>query len=155
MQQSYICSDFPLWATGEPLLYPKIENFLREIAPSTEVIHIFTSYQFNRRVMERFSNMDLPEEKIILNHTPIYFEPERWKKLTRGFPFEIYLDNVRKAAQLPIRKRFKFIINHSQFGDEVARFQELVQPNESCEISFTRRFLNCWFAYYNWSYDSW
>ena len=120
---------------GEPLLYPKIESFLKTIAQHTEVIHIFTSYQFNRRVMDRFSKMSLPVDKIILNHTPIYFEPERWEKLTRGFPFEIYIDNVRKAAKLPMRKRFKFIINHSQFHDEVARFQQLIEPNQTCEIS--------------------
>ena len=30
---------------GEPLLYPEIEHFLQEIADSTDVIHIFTSYQ--------------------------------------------------------------------------------------------------------------
>lgn len=120
---------------GEPLLYPRIGEFLQEIAQHTERIHIFTSYQFSRKVMERFSTLDLPADKIVLNHTPIYFEPERWLKLTQGFPFEVYIDNVRAAARMPIGKRFKFIINHSLFVEEIQRFQELIEPDETCEIS--------------------
>ncbi len=120
---------------GEPLLYPGIDQFLRDLAEHTEKIHIFTSYQFNEKTMERFAAMDLPREKIVLNHTPIYFEPENWHKLTHGFPFETYLHNVRLAVKVPILKRFKFIINHSGFVEEIARFQKLVDPDETCEIS--------------------
>lgn len=119
---------------GEPLLYPQIGEFLKRISEHTNVIHVFTSYQFSRQVMDRIAQMELPD-KVILNHTPIYFEPDRWHKLTRGFPFEVYRDNVRKAARLPIRKRFKFIINHNQFVQEISRFQELIEPDETCEIS--------------------
>ena len=86
--------------------------------------------------VDKILEIVLPHDKIILNHTPIYFEPERWLKLTRGFPFEVYLENVRKAVHnLPCKKRFKFIINHSLFVEEVQRFQERVEPNDTCEIS--------------------
>lgn len=120
---------------GEPLLYPGIEGWLARIAAATrDTVHVFTSYQFSRAVMDKICAMELPE-KVILNHTPIYFEPERWHKLTQGFPFEVYLDNVRRVARLPVRKRFKFIVNHGQFEDEIRRFQELVQPDETTEIS--------------------
>ncbi len=120
---------------GEPLLYPEIDSFLRDLAEHTSKIHVFTSYQFNRRTMENFSSMDIPWEKVVLNHTPIYFEPDNWHKLTQGFPFDTYADNVRRAVDLPLTKRFKFIINHSGFVEEVKRFQELIKPDKTCEIS--------------------
>ena len=120
---------------GEPLLYPRIGSFLRDLSKNTSRIHVFTSYQFNRQTMDRFAGMDLPLEKIVLNHTPIYFEPENWHKLTQGFPFEVYIDNIRNAVGMHLKKRFKFIINHSGFVEEVQRFQDLVQPNQTCEIS--------------------
>lgn len=119
---------------GEPFLYPDIGEFLHKMAEHTETIHVFTSYQFANKVMDKIAEYDLPN-KVVLNHTPIYFEPERWYKLTRGFPFEVYIENVRKAAKLPLKKRFKFIINHNHFIEEIQRFQELVEPDETCEIS--------------------
>lgn len=85
--------------------------------------------------MERLSEIEMPVDKVILNHTPIYFDPERWLTLTRGFPFEVYLDNVRAAVSWPVKKRFKFIINHELFVEEIARFQEMVEPDDTCEIS--------------------
>jgi organic radical activating enzyme len=120
---------------GEPLLYPGIEAWLQRVAAATERrIHIFTSYQFSRAVTEKIAQMEF-SEKVVLNHTPIYFEPDRWKKLTQGFPFQVYLDNVRRIAHLPVKKRFKFIVNHSQFQEEIQRFQELVEPDDTSEIS--------------------
>jgi len=119
---------------GEPLLYPRIGEFLREVDKHTNAIHVFTSYQFSRAVMLKIAQTELPDS-VILNHTPIYFEEERWLALTRGFPFDVYIDNVRVAASMDVRKRFKFIINHEEFVEEIQRFQELVQPNDTCEIS--------------------
>jgi len=120
---------------GEPLLYPGFEAWTRRIASATaSSIHVFTSYQFSRTVMDRVAEMDLPDT-VILNHTPIYFEPERWHRLTQGFPFEVYLDNVRRAAKLPVRKRFKFIVNHGSLDDEIRRFRELVEPDDTSEIT--------------------
>ena len=119
---------------GEPLLSPDIEPLLSEIAKHTQTIHVFTSYQFSRRVMDKIARFKFPEQ-VVLNHTPIYFEPERWHKLTQGFPFDVYIDNVRRAALMPVRKRFKFIVNHKLFAEEIARFREYITPNESCEVS--------------------
>ncbi len=120
---------------GEPMRHPEIGELVGRIAEHCEEINLFTSYQFGREVVERFGALDLPLEKLRLNHTPIYFEPERWHKLTQGFPFPIYLDNVRAAVRLPVRKRFKFIINHNHLVKELQRFQELVEPDQTCEIS--------------------
>jgi len=125
---------------GEPLLYEGIEDWLARAAASVAgTIHVFTSYQFSRAEMERVAQLSFPEA-VVLNHTPIYFEPERWHRLTRGFPFEVYLDNVRVAAKLKVRKRFKFIVNHEGFHEEIQRFQELVQPDGSSQISL--KFIN-------------
>lgn len=125
---------------GEPLLYDGIEDWLARAATSVAgTIHVFTSYQFSRAVMARVAAMRLPDS-VVLNHTPIYFEPERWHKLTRGFPFEVYLDNVKLAAKMKVRKRFKFIVNHAAFNDEIRRFRELVQPDETSQISL--KFIN-------------
>jgi organic radical activating enzyme len=125
---------------GEPFLYPGIEGWLKRVAAATTgAIHVFTSYQFSRSVMERVAEMELPES-VVLNHTPIYFEPERWHKLTRGFPFDVYLDNVKRAARMSVKKRFKFIVNHGQFQDEIRRFRALVEPDETTQI--TLKFIN-------------
>lgn len=120
---------------GEPLIYPRIAEFLNAIAPSVEMINVFTSYQYSQTSRERIPFDRMPHDKLRLNHTPIYFERDRWHKLTRGFPFDTYIANVQQVAKLPMQKRFKFIINHSLFEDEIQRFQELVEPNDTCEVS--------------------
>ena len=119
---------------GEPLLEPTIETFLHDVARHTSRIHVFTSYQFSAAVMAKIAKMTLPDI-VTLNHTPIYFEPDRWHHLTRGFPFEVYLNNIRQAVKLKVRKRFKFIINHRLIEDEIRTFQDAVEPDETCEIS--------------------
>jgi len=118
---------------GEPLLSADLLPLLEKVAHIPKTIHIFTSYQFARPVMERIAQRIYPEN-VVFNHTTIYFEPDRWLKLT-GFPFDVYADNVRRAVAMPVRKRFKFIVNHSQLAEEIQRFQELVVPNDTCEIS--------------------
>ena len=120
---------------GEPLAYPGLASFLRAAAEVVRTIHVFTSYQFAPGVMERFGNQSLPTAQLVLNHTPIYFEPRRWHALTRGFPFDVYLENIKRAVTLPVRKRFKLILNHERCVEEIRRFRELVEPDESCEIS--------------------
>lgn len=120
---------------GEPLLDPEIASFLDSIKDSTQQINVFTSYQYSKGVRARVPFDEMPLDKICLHHTPIYFEPDRWHKLTKGFPFDVYLENIKAVVDVPVRKRFKFILNHALFEDEVRRFQELVQPNETCEVS--------------------
>ena len=120
---------------GEPLLHPRIAPLLQELATHTERIHLFTSYQWSAHDLRAMPLAQLPLDKIVFNHTPIYFEPQRWAELTKGWPFETYVQNIQHFARLPARKRFKFIINHDGFADELARFQELIQPDERCELS--------------------
>ncbi len=120
---------------GEPMLSPDIAELLSEIAPHVKLINLFTSYQWAVSERKKMPFDQLPLDKIVFNHTPIYFEPGNWEKLTQGFPFDVYLDNVRYLARLPARKRFKFIINHEHFADEIRRFQELVTPDESFHLS--------------------
>lgn len=120
---------------GEPLLHPDIAALVRDLAEHAESVHVFTSYQFARGVVRAFGAADLHPDRVVLNHTPIYFEEESWHALTRGFPFATYLDNVRDAVALPLRKRFKFIVNHARLEAEIARFVELVRPDARCEVS--------------------
>ena len=120
---------------GEPMLSPDIAELLTEIAPHVKLINLFTSYQWAAGERKKMPFDRMPLDKIVFNHTPIYFKEGTWEKLTQGFPFQVYLDNVRFFAQLPARKRFKFIINHDHFADEIRRFQELVEPDEKFHLS--------------------
>jgi hypothetical protein len=119
---------------GEPLLCPDLPWFLNAIQDSTERIHLFTSYQFSQRARGRVPFSEMPLAKITLNHTLIYFEPAHWDKLTQGFPWDLYVENLRAAMRVPARKRFKFIVNHDRFDREIARFQEMVGPDRRCEL---------------------
>lgn len=118
---------------GEPLLSEDLPELLESIAVGPKRVHVFCSFQFSRKTMDTVAQLSLPDN-VVINHTSIYFEPRRWLMLT-GFPFEVYRDNVRRSVSMPVRKRFKFIVNHSQLDEEIRRFQELVRPDESCEIS--------------------
>jgi hypothetical protein len=64
---------------GEPLLDDHIGDFffLAQAAEVVQKIHIFTSYQFSLRSMAEILTIPMPDS-VILNHIPIYFEPERW-----------------------------------------------------------------------------
>lgn len=119
---------------GEPLLYPKIADFLNDIQDATEQINLFTSYQFSDKLRQRIPFEQMPLDKILLCHTTISFAPQEWQKMTGGFPFGLYLDNIRAIARLPLRKRFKFIVNHPYLDQEIRRFQELVGPDHTFEF---------------------
>jgi hypothetical protein len=54
--------------------------------------------------------------------------------MTGNFPFELYVDNIRAIARQPVRKRFKFIINHDFLDDELRRFQSLIETDLSFEL---------------------
>lgn len=118
---------------GEPLLYPEIASFLSSIADVTEQISVFTSYQYGAQERDRIPFAEMPLDKMVLCHTTIGFEPERWHELT-GFPFVQYVDNVRAVAQVPVRKRVKFILNHPDLIQEVQRFQAGVGPDGQFEF---------------------
>jgi hypothetical protein len=119
---------------GEPLLYPGIAAFLHAIADVTEQINLFTSYQYGVEVHERIPFERMPLDKIVLTHTTVHFAPDRWTELTGGFPFDRYVENIRAVAQLPVRKRFKFILNHRDLEQEIGLFQELLSPDDSFEL---------------------
>jgi organic radical activating enzyme len=119
---------------GEPLVYPEIASFLNAIKDSTQRINIFTSYQFSRKECMRIPFVEMPLEKVTLNHTTVYFEPENWRRQTNGFPFDLYAANIKSVMQVSVRKRFKFIVNHPDFPDELQRFRHLMSPDEHCEL---------------------
>jgi organic radical activating enzyme len=119
---------------GEPLLYPEIANFLNAIQDATKQINLFTSYQFSEKLRRRIPFSQMPLDKIALCHTAISFAPRQWHEMTAGFPFDLYVDNIRAIARRPLRKRFKFIINHPFLDEEIRRFQELVTPDHSFEF---------------------
>ena len=119
---------------GEPLLYPRIAHFINAIQKHTKQINLFTSYQFSENLRQRIPFSQMPLDKVLLCHTSIYFEPGRWAEMTANFPFDLYVNNIRAISKLPVRKRFKFIINHELLEDEIARFQELIEPDESFEF---------------------
>ena len=119
---------------GEPLLYPDITRFLNQIEDSTKQINVFTSYQFSKKLRQNIPFSDMPLDKIVLNHTTISFEPDHWHRMTAGFPFDLYVENIRAIASQPVRKRFKFIVNHPYLSDEISRFQSLIRPDRTFEF---------------------
>jgi organic radical activating enzyme len=119
---------------GEPLLYPEIAQFLNEIRDSTEQINLFTSYQFSKRLRSRIDFRDMPLDKIVLCHTTIAFEPNTWHAMTGNFPFDLYVENILEIARQPVKKRFKFIINHDSLDDEIRRFQSLIETDQRFEF---------------------
>lgn len=132
---------------GEPLLYPRIADFLNDIVDYTEQINLFTSYQFSRKLRQQIPFIEMPLEKIMLCHTMIAFEPKQWAEMTGNFPFDLYVENIKKITSIrpgdqgfeekrALRKRFKFIINHEALEQEIALFQDLIDPDESFEIGF-------------------
>jgi hypothetical protein len=71
---------------------------------------------------------------MLICHTTISFSPPEWQELTAGFPFDLYIENIRAIARLPVRKRFKFILNHPYLDQEIRRFQALIKPDSSFEF---------------------
>ncbi len=118
---------------GEPLLYPRIAHFFNAIQEHTKQINLFIIFQFSKKLRQqiRFAQMTL--DKILLCHTTIYFEPERWAETTANFPFELYVNNIKEISKLPVPIRTEFIINHESLEDEIALFQELVKSDQSFE----------------------
>lgn len=121
---------------GEPLLLPGIEILLQKMSEKVKRINLFTSYQWSAGDLDRMKFDQMPLSKIVFTHTPIFFEKEKWNELTKGFPFEVYLKNIRSIASLKAKKRFKFILNHENFVEEVDRFHDYVQPDDRFELSF-------------------
>ncbi len=119
---------------GEPLLYPEIARFLNDIKDNVVQINLFTSYQFSETARERIPFQAMPLDQILFCHTPIFFERHRWHELTGGFPFDLYVKNIRAMGKMSVQKRFKFIINHESLVEEIQNFQDLVEPDRSFEF---------------------
>lgn len=121
---------------GEPLLYPELAWFLEAIQNGTDRIKVFCSYQYDAEDRDNIAWGQFPLDKMTVCHTAACFEPEQWHKLAGGFPFDQYVGNIRALAAVPVRRRFKFILNHPSLGQELRLFQDLVEPDQRCELSF-------------------
>jgi organic radical activating enzyme len=119
---------------GEPILYPDIAQFLNDIKDWTHQINLFTSFQFPTEECDRISFAEMPLEKVVFSHTPIDFDPDRWSSHVGTFPFDVYVENLRRFKAVPARKRLKFIINRETCAEQIQRFQDLVQPDETFEF---------------------
>lgn len=119
---------------GEPLLLPGIGKLISRMAVNVERIHLFTSYQFTAPSARKLDLEGMPWDKVVLTHTVLYFRKEPWEEMTRQFPFDLYLDNLRTMAKLPWRKCYKFIVNHPDSQDELERFIEAAGPDSSTTI---------------------
>ncbi len=120
---------------GEPLLMEGIGSYMATLAPYVSKIHLFTSFQFSASTRERLDLEHMPWDKVVLTHTMAGFEPGRWDYMTRGFPFDVYVDNIRELSRHPWRKHFKFIVNNDTLPDEIRRFTDTVQPDDTFHFS--------------------
>jgi organic radical activating enzyme len=119
---------------GEPLLLPGIGQLLADMAPHVERIHLFTSYQFNERLRERLDLDGMPWDKVVLTHTILYFHAEGWEHMSQGFPFGVYVENMRHLGRIARRKCYKFILNHPNAPEELKNFLSEIRPDETCTL---------------------
>ncbi len=119
---------------GEPLIYPNIGPFLNDIARYVDRIHVFCSFQFDTNDFHRIPFDAMPLAKITVNHTVSCFEPGPWSHHTRGFPFSLYLENLKSIAEAKVQKHFKMIVNQERFEEKLDRFMNALGPSSSMEI---------------------
>ena len=119
---------------GEPLLLPGIGRLLADMAPHVSRIHLFTSYQYNERLRERLDLEGMPWDKVVLTHTILYFHAEGWEEMAQGFPFRVYVENMKHLGKIAQRKCYKFILNHPNAPEELQSFLAEIQPDESCTL---------------------
>ncbi len=121
---------------GEPILYGKINEFLNDIEPFVEEINLFISYQFGRNTRNKIDVENLPHDKLVLNHTTNGFDKDYWLKFTQGFPFELYLENIKYFAKLPCRKRYKLIVNYGNYKENERLLRELIGDAQGVIIEY-------------------
>ena len=119
---------------GEPLLMDGIGRLMARMAPFVKRIHLFTSYQFTDKRVRRLDLDSMPWDKVVLTHTILYFRKPQWEALSRKFPFDVYVGNLKELAKLPWRKCYKFIVNHSDSERELDAFLETVRPDHQSTI---------------------
>ena len=119
---------------GEPLLLPEINGFIHELCQIAEQVNVYTSYQYKSKFIK-----DLPWDgnvmsKVILTHTPMDFRRKKFSYMTRRFPFERYIENIRLAGSQRMRKEIKFVLNHENLEEQMDLFNKLVQPDDTFKI---------------------
>jgi len=121
---------------GEPILMKGIGAYMAKLAEHvSRRIFLFTSFQYSAKVREQLDLEGMPWDKVILTHTSAGFDEVIWDDMSQGFPFELYLDNIRKLAAKPWRKHFKFILNHDSLKGELERFGQLIAPDDTFHVS--------------------
>ncbi len=121
---------------GEPLLMPQIGKYMAQLAKGvTKNIFLFSSFQFPGKERENIELEGMPWDKVILTHTTAGFNEENWLDMTRGFPFKLYIENMRELCRLKWQKHIKFILNHDYLGKELEQFLEHIKPNKSFNLS--------------------
>jgi organic radical activating enzyme len=121
---------------GEPLLMPKIGEYIARLAKGvSRRIFLFTSFQFSEKIRENLDLEGMPWDKVILTHTTAGFDKENWLDMTQGFPFELYIENMKKLCGLKWKKQIKFIINHEYLGKELEQFGKYIEPDNSFHLS--------------------
>ncbi len=121
---------------GEAILYPGIVDFLEQAQRYVERLELFTSYQYPEWVLKKIDLSPIDPERLVLTHSTIHFLPDSWHDLTNGFPYDVYVENIKSAKALPFRKRVKFVLNHDDCDLEVQQFIDLVDPDDRFELSY-------------------
>jgi hypothetical protein len=121
---------------GEPLLSDALPDHLRAFGEHVGGhTFVFSSFQFSDDERERLLARDWPQERVVLTHTVTSMDPEVWARETGGFPFALYLRNLREVAARFPSKRIKFLLNHDDVAGQVDRFVEAVRPDASFVFS--------------------
>ena len=120
---------------GEPILYPRINDFLERVSPHVENIFLYTSYQYKPESLAHVDKDRIPGDKMVFTHSVIDFLPDNWHKGTQHLtPHERYVENIRIAKDWPGRKIIKFVLNHEHLREEVELFRKLVEPDASFHL---------------------
>ncbi len=121
---------------GEPLLSDALPGYLPGFSEVvTGQTYLFSSFQFSDADRERTLARNWPQDRVSLTHTVIAMDPGTWAKETGGFPFDLYLRNLRELGGRFARKRIKFVLNHEDVAGQVDRFLEAVRPDDSWVFS--------------------
>jgi len=121
---------------GEPLLSPGFESYLRQFGQLVHgSIFLFCSFQFDDDARERILARTWPVEHVVLTHTMSSFDPDTWAQETRGFPFDLYVRNLRELCARFPKKRIKLILNQEDLPRQLDRFVAAVEPDESFVFS--------------------
>lgn len=121
---------------GEPILYPKINEFVKRALLYVKNIYLYTSYQYDPDILNNLFSKSIPHKRLILTHSIVHFLPEKWAYLTNNFSYSKYIDNLLTLKELPFRKRIKFIINHVDTEKEIKCFFSTIKPNKTFEFQY-------------------